>query len=233
MHYVECGGQCQEYEVRYLHQLDELDGLWRTPFWYAARSSHFKVMTLLAKSVSLETSSTQFTTAWVNTEHADARGHSALATAARDGRVDVLTFLLGLRSKTWNPLLEHLMPNEHLLLAYAVQSRNRECINLVLAQRQWRFGGRVFNRAMAYADQNHDKSLRDELLNLYKFDEAVRTAHPVTGLTHRMLLDISGIDYTTDVGPFSKQYPDLSQTPDSEMFSSNSNCNIQKPSSHK
>ena len=238
MHYAECGGQChtskeqcQECKVRYLHQLDELDGLWRTPFWYAARGSHFKVMTLFIKGVSLKISPKQFIPAWVNIEHADARGHNALATAARDGRVDVLTFLLGLRSKTWNPLLEHLMPNEHLLLAYAVQSRNRECIKLVLAQRQWRFGGRVFDRAMAYANQNHDKPLRDELLNLYKFDEAVRTAHPLTGLTHLMPLDISGIDYTTDVGHFSKQYPGLGQIPDLEMYSSNGSCNIQKPAS--
>lgn len=226
MRYHECKGQCHELEMRYSHQLDELDGLLRTPFWYAARGSHFKVMALLTKGIRLEVPSKQFVIARVNTEHADSRGHSALATAARDGRVDVLTFLLSLRSKTWNPLLEHLMPNEHLLLAYAVQSRNRGCIKLVLAQRQWRFGGRVFDRAMAYANQNHDQPLRDELLNLYKFDETVRTANPVTGLTHQMFLDISGIDYTTDVGSFNKQFPDLCQTSELGMCSSNGTFNI-------
>lgn len=237
MYYHECGGkfhktgeQCQECEVRYSHQLDELDDLWRTPFWYAARGSHFEVMALLTEGVSLKISAKQFITVWVNTEHEDSRGHSALATAARDGRVDVLTFLLDLRSKTWNPLLEQLMPNEHLLLAYAVQSKNRGCIKLVLSQRRWRFGGRVFDRAMAYAGQNHDKSLKDELLNLYKFDEAVRTANPVTGLTHLISFDIAGIDYINDVGPFDKQFPDLGQALDLGLYSSNGQCNVQDSS---
>ena len=123
------------------------------------------------------------------------------------------------------------MPNEHLLLAYAVQSRNRKCIKSVLAHRQWRFGGRVFNRAMAYAYQNNDQSLRDELLNLYRFDEAVRTANPVTGLTRHMLLDISGIDYTTNVGPLNKQFPGLGPISGLGLYSSNGSCNIQEPSS--
>ncbi|KAF9693675.1 hypothetical protein EKO04_008131 [Ascochyta lentis] len=136
-------------EVQYLYQLDELDGLGRTPFWYAARGSHFEVMEFLTVGVNLKVSP-----------------ELPLATAARDGRVDVLKFLFGLRNKTWIPLPEHLMPNEHLLLAYAVQSKNRKCIELVLAQRQWRFGGRVFDRAKAYADQNLDEPLQDERFRL-------------------------------------------------------------------
>lgn len=70
------------------------------------------------------------------------------------------------------------MINEHLLLAYAVQSKNRACINLVLAQRQWRFGGPIFARALEYADQNCDESLRSQLIHLYKFDEVFRTMNP-------------------------------------------------------
>ncbi|KAH6614334.1 hypothetical protein C7974DRAFT_444359 [Boeremia exigua] len=194
MDYHECeqqcytlAGQCQEQNLRYLHRLDDLDGLRRTPFWHAACGSHFEVMTLLTKSIRLKVSPKQFVTVKVNTEHADSHGHNALAIAARDGRVDVLKFLFKLRSTTWDPLLEELMPYEHLLLAYAVQSKNRDCIKLVIAQRRWSSSGRVFARAMEYANQNPDSLLlRDALLGIYTADEAVLTANPFASLTHRM-----------------------------------------------
>ncbi|KAJ4405251.1 hypothetical protein N0V91_005411 [Didymella pomorum] len=149
-----------EIKTRYLPSIDPLDGLRRSPLWYAARGSHFEVMSILVKRVSIRVTSEQRTVIRAEPELLDSYGQTAASTAARDGRVNDLRYLLGLRGKSWSPLLEPLMINEHLLLAYAVQSRNRECVKLVLAQRQWRFGGPVFTRAMDYANRNFDEDLR-------------------------------------------------------------------------
>lgn len=154
-----------------------------------------------------------------NTGLLDWCGHSAAIIAARNGHVNVLGYLLSLRGKIWNPLLEPLMISEHLLLVYAVQSRNRECVKLVLAQRQWTFGGPVFKRAMEYADHNLDTDLLNQLLRLYTSDEAIRTTHPVTGLTYHRPVDIPGVDWTTDLSPLKMQLPSGSHLLDHEQFS--------------
>lgn len=47
--YTPTSEECQENKTRCLPRLDELDDLLRTPFWYAARGSHFGVMSVLAE----------------------------------------------------------------------------------------------------------------------------------------------------------------------------------------
>jgi hypothetical protein len=195
MHYHECVADCytstdtcQEIKTRYFLSIDELDELGRSPLWYAARASHFEVMTILVTRVDIRVAPGQRTVIVANPELPDSYGQPAASIAARDGRVDVLKYLLGLRGKSWSPVLEPSMINEYLLLSYAVQSRNRECVKMVLAQRQWRFGGPVFIRALEYADRHSD--LRSQLLNHYRPDEAICTTQPVTGLTYHVPMEI-------------------------------------------
>jgi hypothetical protein len=237
MHYHECVAECytptdtcQEIETRYFPNIDPLDGLRRSPLWYAARGSHFEVMSILVKRVSIRVTSEQRTVIRADPELPDSYGQTAASIAARDGRVNDLRYLLGLRGKSWSPLLEPLMINEHLLLAYAVQSRNRECVKLVLAQRQWRFGGPVFTRAMDYANRNFDEDLRSQLLHLYKSDEAIRTKQPLTGLTYHRPVEIPGVDWSTDLSTFKTQLPMSPQVLDLGKFSVHQIFEAREPS---
>jgi hypothetical protein len=237
MHYHECVAECytptdtcQEIKTRYFPNIDPLDGLRRSPLWYAARGSHFEVMSTLVKRVSIRVTSEQRTVIRADPELPDSYGQTAASIAARDGRVNDLRYLLGLRGKSWSPLLEPLMINEHLLLAYAVQSRNRECVKLVLAQRQWRFGGPVFTRAMDYANRNFDEDLRSQLLHLYKSDEAIRTKQPLTGLTYHRPVEIPGVDWSTDLSTFKTQLPMSPQALDLGKFSVHQIFEAREPS---
>ena len=149
-----------EYGQQYTPVLDQLDGLKRTPFWYAARGAHFEVMKVLTSSAN---------SVYVNIEHEDIHGHSSLAIAARNAHVEVLKWLLERRPENW--IYAPGTPNnEHLLLAYAVQSKNSECVDLIKRFRTWTFGDDVFMRAMHYAAKKNDQSLRRELQGLYQYD---------------------------------------------------------------
>lgn len=145
----------------YQHEIDRRDQIYRTPFWYAARGSHFDVMDALASGL---------LAAQVNTEHEDLHNHSPLAIAARDGRADVLSHLFQLRNQPWNTSVLTPSTNEHYIFSYAVQSKDPRCIKLVRQHRNWKYGDEVWQKAMDYADKEHDEALRAELQSLYRSD---------------------------------------------------------------
>lgn len=151
----------------YSHELDRLDGLYRTPFWYAARSGHMNMMAMLTPDDDTE----YLDVADIDPFQDDFHGHGALAIAARSGREDVLEYLLKLRVRRTKPNRpSNSVYTEHFLLAFAVQSANRKCIDLVLKDRKWRFGDDVHKRAVAYANETKDRQLQTQLDDLRRID---------------------------------------------------------------
>ena len=153
----------------YFHELNHCDDLGRIPFWYAARAVQFGMMDMLAPD---------FDTQYVdvkdcNPNQHDCHGHSALAIAAHNGRADVLAYLLNLRLRRYhaNPVGSMIHEeSEHFLLAFAVKSNNKECIDLILQNRTWNYGTLVYKRARAYALESKDQQLQTRLLMIYKED---------------------------------------------------------------
>lgn len=151
-----------EDQVQYLYDIDQLDGQNRTPLWYAARGSHMKIVRYLAVCDSPPHAASRL----ANVEHEDENGHSALAIAARDGRANVLEYLLGLRKIRGQSVSAEYSSHEYLLLAYALQSGSSECIQLVHRHREWGPGDTPFHDAWRHGVSNGDKLLLHHLNNL-------------------------------------------------------------------
>lgn len=176
-------------DYQYMHELDQLDSQKRTPFWYAARSSHIDVMNCLIEA----SDQNRFVFEIVDTEHEDVNGHSALAIAARDGRTKVLAHLFHLRKRICHLMIADILPHEHLLLAYAVQSRSRDCIKLVHEHRAWGSGGSVYQKAQGYALAHRDTALFTELHNVCTLD-----LQPAPGLLNQEIFKANAPKTTLD-----------------------------------
>jgi hypothetical protein len=107
--------------------------------------------------------------AYINIEHEDQCGNSALAIAARNGDCEVLEHLLKLRRTYWK-VSTQVPTNEYKLLAHAVHSQNTQCINLVKKYRTWRYGDSIYYNAMDYAKKHKDAALSEELVGLQMYD---------------------------------------------------------------
>ncbi|KAJ8111699.1 hypothetical protein OPT61_g5764 [Boeremia exigua] len=148
----------------YCHSLGETDELLHNPFWYAARRGHVDMMRLLAPD---------FDTVYVDVRdfdpfQEDSHYHTVLSIAARQGRTDLLNYLLELRARRWrvNPSTPTMLPNEHLLLISAFKSANSDCVALVLKHRKWSWGDDVHKKAMGYAQVTMDQQLQTFLNGL-------------------------------------------------------------------
>jgi ankyrin repeat protein len=148
----------------YCHSLGETDELLRNPFWYAARRGHVDMMRLLAPD---------FDTILVDVKdfdpfQEDSHYHTVLSIAARQGRTDLLNYLLELRARRWrvNPTTPRILPTEHLLWVSAFKSTNSDCVTLVLKHRKWSWGDGVHKKAMVYAQVSKDQQLQTFLNGL-------------------------------------------------------------------
>ena len=164
LHIAACHGHTT---LMYRLLTERLDGLYRTPFWYAARSGHMDMIVMLTPDGDSE----YLDIADFDPFQEDFYGYGALAIAARSGRDDVLRYLLKLRvRRTQLNLLSNSIYTEHFLLAFAIQSANRKCVDLVLKDRKWQFGDDVHKRAVAYAHETKDCQLQSQLGDLRWID---------------------------------------------------------------
>lgn len=141
------------------HPVDALDALGRSPFWYAANNSHLSIARLLALRPD------------VDMYRKDHHGLSAFATAARDGRYDVLGYLYRLhREKTSK--FGHAAEREvdHTPLILASQERRFECVDLILKKKSWVIGDENFEKLQHLANASGDAKLLQRLNRLWQVD---------------------------------------------------------------
>lgn len=164
LHIAGCRGQVNT--IKWLAQslpgmVDQPDAIGRSPFWYAAKSSHIGVMKVLA------------TTYGVDIARKDSYGHSAFAAAANDGRVDVLGFLLKVNSDRQKVSTSTSVATgdiDHTPLLLASKRRHQDCVELILRHKSWKAGDNEFQNLKALAKQHGDSYLLRRLDLLWAAD---------------------------------------------------------------
>lgn len=128
------------------------DGAGRTPFWYAARSSHFIVIKRLGRDPR------------VDIDQKDDDGLSPTAVAARDGRHELLGQLLKLRSERRQAgTMSGEASVDHWPLLLASHAKHTECVDLILTQRSWTPGDTEYYRLLGLAKKYNDFILKGKV----------------------------------------------------------------------
>ncbi|KAJ8117075.1 hypothetical protein OPT61_g1641 [Boeremia exigua] len=143
------------------HPVDMPDGLGRSPFWHAAENSHLSIMKLLGLRSD------------VDIERKDYHGLSAYATAAREGRYDVLGYLFRLRKKrrhTTKSRHSHDWDVDHQPFLLASKHKRWECVDLILERRSWKAGDFIFTNVHNLAQLHNDAKLVERLEQLWEID---------------------------------------------------------------